>query len=560
MIYETSHDLTIDEVRKEERAWQNATNNPFRPLNEGTLWFKIRLQNRIVAGNWILEIANPLLDHIEVFVTEAKGKILDHYRTGDSFDFSTRPIRDHFFLFPVRLRQQGVFELYIKVNSQGYLHVPLTLYQPQQLFAAKEHVFLIDSIFFSAFISLALLYFFLGAFFRDPMKLIYAGYLVAFLCFESSIRGYIFAFVFPQSPEAASLLLPGAISCLVLFGALFVLLYLDIKRYDRLLSYALKILIGFNLLVVLALPWLTYATAIAATLINLIPITLLTAFRLPGLLKSQPVATKIYLAGWAPALLGFLCLNLYMSGLLPVNFMTKHATFLGNATQALLLAWGLSRKLADNQLRQHTIEQELAEERHIRQSANELIQQLYQIKPDEHPNYHIQIHNSIESRLGGDHVHALDVGHRHLLIVSLETNADDLVSLFIFSQCAGLVFSVAKDLWHLQEPDKKLARLNKLLKLMIRRLPTTDSPVQISLFLLETDHRRLLMLPYCGRNYLVRQGHLRDLKTLSHPILSLQAGDRLVFKTRHMSKNTNYVTFEYQPQSKTGPAASQIAD
>ena len=53
--------------------------------------------------NWLLELAYPPLDHLELYLPDEAGGFTLAQRTGDSLPFDTRQIRQHNYLFELNL-------------------------------------------------------------------------------------------------------------------------------------------------------------------------------------------------------------------------------------------------------------------------------------------------------------------------------------------------------------------------------------------------------------------------------------------------------------------------
>ena len=132
-------DKTIDDVTS------SALQGSFRPhdkavLNAGysrsAFWLRIDLQYRprgMASGNpqsWLLELAYPPLDHLELYEEGGDGRFHLSHRTGDALPFSSREIRQNNYLFTLDFQPEQVRRVYLRLQSQGSIQAPLSLWSP----------------------------------------------------------------------------------------------------------------------------------------------------------------------------------------------------------------------------------------------------------------------------------------------------------------------------------------------------------------------------------------------------------------------------------------------
>ena len=89
IFIDPSGSLNFEEIRR---------NPKFKPLDSSTLnlgitraacWVRATLLNRTQISDWVLEIAYPPLDYIDLFVEEANGTIVQA-KSGDRLPFDSR--------------------------------------------------------------------------------------------------------------------------------------------------------------------------------------------------------------------------------------------------------------------------------------------------------------------------------------------------------------------------------------------------------------------------------------------------------------------------------------
>ena len=99
-------EASIDDVSSQALAGSFKTHDK-ATLNAGysrsAFWLKIDLHyrpnNPAAQRNWLLELAYPPLDHLDLYLPDAAGRYQLVQRTGDALPFSSRQIRQDNYLF-----------------------------------------------------------------------------------------------------------------------------------------------------------------------------------------------------------------------------------------------------------------------------------------------------------------------------------------------------------------------------------------------------------------------------------------------------------------------------
>ena len=132
--------LTVDEIIKEEyeQKFITSTSNPANyGFQKKSLWIKLTYQDKRTISykkDMILEISNPLLDYIELYRPSKNGFI--PFKTGALENYKSREINSDFFLFYLPDAEQTPVSIYIKINSQSPLIIPLSIKSVHDGFAS----------------------------------------------------------------------------------------------------------------------------------------------------------------------------------------------------------------------------------------------------------------------------------------------------------------------------------------------------------------------------------------------------------------------------------------
>ncbi len=90
-------------------------------------WSRIRLSNE--SGSFsivMLELDSSMLNRVEVFLVDAHGRQLQKFwYTGSDLGVKSKPYPAGNFVFPVHMRQDEAFDVYIKVDNDAAAYVPV---------------------------------------------------------------------------------------------------------------------------------------------------------------------------------------------------------------------------------------------------------------------------------------------------------------------------------------------------------------------------------------------------------------------------------------------------
>lgn len=197
---------TINEVVKEEKFQISNENVPSFGYAKANGWLKLQLQ---YSGNskkeMLIILPIPLTYHIEFFLLDEQNKLLRTTTTGCKFPFNGRAYDSRYFVFPIHLEANKLYNFYCKAyNNYGVLNMPLLLMSKPsyQKFNNLETIALFS--FIMLLVVIIIISFALYINFKDQIYLFYIGYLFSIICSRLALFGYAFQYLHPLEPEIAS--------------------------------------------------------------------------------------------------------------------------------------------------------------------------------------------------------------------------------------------------------------------------------------------------------------------------------------------------------------------
>ncbi len=339
--------LTLDDIRQAPAAAR------FRPVaTEGVevnfgysasaYWLRLPLAVAPgAAGEWLLEIAFPSLDGVEVFPPGAGERLA----AGDLQPFSARPYAHRNLVFPLSLQPGAEQFLYLRVVSGGSLTVPATLWRPRALQQHDQRNYALLSVYYGILLALLLYNLLLYASLRERVYLEYVCFVLAMAVGQASLNGFGNQFLWPDWPAWGNVALPSGMSATGLFGALFTRSFLDTARGFRVLDriiLALAAAFAFS-----ALSPLVFSYRFAAIFTSLTGLAFSAVAVAGGLLclRRRMPGARYFLLAWTILLVGVGILAMRNLSWLPTTPLTSYAMQIGSAVEMLLLSFALADRI-----------------------------------------------------------------------------------------------------------------------------------------------------------------------------------------------------------------------
>jgi PAS domain S-box-containing protein len=347
-LIDPSQKLTLDDIA------QPATQARFRPLrpvgsgpnfgfDTAAIWLRVSLDAAAGAPrHWLLEVAYPPLDHLELYVPGPGG--YTKQEAGDHLPFSSRAVAHRNHVLPVTLAP-GESTLYLRIQSEGAVIAPVTLWQERALWDHDQLAYSGLSLYFGLLAGLLVYNLLLFASIRDRVYLLYVAFVAGMALFQLSLTGIGLQFLWPgqrswniYAPAVGSAM---ASTFALLFARTFLSSAVRTPLIDRLMLLEVA---GFQLaLAVMLFASYTWSNYMLQALVIAGVVTLMAAGAI-GMRKDHPGARNFVIA-WTVLLLGVLVLVLHNMGVLPSNQLTANAVVYGSALEMVLLSFALADRV-----------------------------------------------------------------------------------------------------------------------------------------------------------------------------------------------------------------------
>lgn len=309
-------------------------------------WFRVRLLNQHPSQQaWLLENSYPLLDHFDLYLRGADGRVT-HEPGGRALPFASRQVVHPNLMFRLPLTYAQPVDVYLRVETGSSVQLPLTLWQPERFNISDADQQRMFAGFYGLLLAMFAYNLLLFLSLRDASYGYYVLYVGCFGLFQFSLNGLGFEYLWPESPRWGQMSIPFFLSlslvAMLQFSRLFLQLAQNLPRVNTLLRASQ----GLLLLVPPLLPVLDYSPLIrGVTLFGLVSSVLICLCGWFVWLRCRLQQARYFVFAWTCLLAGMLLYALKTFNVLPSNFITSYALQIGAGLEVLLLSFALAHRL-----------------------------------------------------------------------------------------------------------------------------------------------------------------------------------------------------------------------
>jgi len=346
------HTLSPEQVNDlSETQWQNLPEGRANfGFSSSTYWFRFSVENTAMSDlSAYLHINYSQLDNIELFQALPKTRnnaetLKQLFHTGDRFVFSQRPVEFPTFLLPLDLEAGKTQEYFIKVDSQGSVQVPMTLWQQDSFqLSANDSLFLYGS-FLSALLIMSAYNLCLFLVIRDKTYLLYSVFIFCMAGVHASLDGFTYQWFWPNAPAWHQISAITFISFGILSTVLFTRRILPIPKVSP-LRHWINLLTIFTIASASITFFLPYRqAAILNGVMTVIVMSSVTIICL-AMLRHSPRIARFFCVAWGAYFLGIVLKSSSKMAYLPSNTFTEYAGNIGGVVGIVIISMALADRI-----------------------------------------------------------------------------------------------------------------------------------------------------------------------------------------------------------------------
>ena len=306
--------------------------------SKSVFWFRTAVINNHESKlEWLLSIDYPMHDYLDIYLVEA-GNIQKAFHVGDRMPHSHRPVDHRNFVFPVAIPLNQNLEIYIRLETEGSIKMPVSLWEEAKFIKADQLYILGQGIYIGMMVVMFFYNLFLYFVVRNKAYLLYILYIFFQAGAFSISKGFFFQYVWPTWTTWNQLSIPFFLGGTITFALLFSVFFLDMQRYTPRYYYAMLSGIIYGSIVMAGSFALPYDVTVRMGVYGLLIAMSLNL--VAGILswRNGLHVARFYTLAWITVISGFVLLTLNFTGIIAVNFITENAGQFGSAIEVVLLS------------------------------------------------------------------------------------------------------------------------------------------------------------------------------------------------------------------------------
>jgi len=339
---ETS-ELALQQVQDKEFVISES-DVPNLGISNSTFWIRFNVTNETNEEELMLNLALPTLDEV-VFYYKTEAGVYDSIVTGENLPFNNRKYDEPNYLFDLLIEHGQTEEIYFKISSKEAIQLPITIASKTKMFNHIKRKEILSGLYFGIMLVMILYNLFVYLLVRDKSYLYYIGYIVLILLTQTSLQGYPFQFLWPNSPKIAQYGLFIFPSLVGIASMVFMNVFLRVKTHSVLLfKMSMVLSIPYAISIILAVLGFFKASftlmEINAGIVSVY--IMITAIKI---VRNGFQPAKYFLIAWTIFLVGVIIYILKDLGILPFNNFTRYTMQIGSGIETILLSFALAARI-----------------------------------------------------------------------------------------------------------------------------------------------------------------------------------------------------------------------
>lgn len=358
MFYEDKGDkLSIGDIMSGNVEFQSHPRDVFtQGVSDSTFWLRKTLSIPIdPAQQWYLEVASPGLNRVHIWaVAKNTQQVIQTAVSGDHIPFEERAFDFPNPIIELSSKAQGAIDIYLKVQSDSFIQVPLYLHNKEHLIQYIGTQRLVLGVFYGVMLALGLYNLFIFAFIRDLSYLYYVSYILSATLYQAFIDGVGYQYIWSGSiwwTDRSSVLFS---SLATIFALLFTRHFIQSRQIVPGLTRVSDVVLGAMLILIPLIEWLEGGKVSSFITMGFILIAAINGFGISiraYFLGSE--RAKYYLLAWIPLLVAVVIYILTSADLMELNTLTSNSLRIGVTLEAILLSVALAARI--NMLRREQL-------------------------------------------------------------------------------------------------------------------------------------------------------------------------------------------------------------
>lgn len=307
---DSSTKLTIHDIVSSKYAplfSQSKSEDPKFGFTNSAIWVRIKLKNEsLQTTEWYLEHGFANTHHINLYMQNME-KTSQSPSTNDQFEikktgilhrFNSRDIAYHKLVFKIHIPSGTEQFIYLRIQSQSSIPVPLTFWHPEAFSRHSRVNLLFQGLFIGMMVIMATYNLFICFFLKERAYLFYVLFVVMYILYHISIHGLAAQYLWPDHAWLNLYAIQVFIVLLLIFLLNYTSSLLNTKKHVPGLHKVIVLLLVLSGIVFIQLPFVSYSL-ITRQVISIIIVFIVLFFALGfRIWRIGYLAARYFLMAW----------------------------------------------------------------------------------------------------------------------------------------------------------------------------------------------------------------------------------------------------------------------
>lgn len=333
---------TIEEVlNKEFRKSNNSV--PNLGISKSSFWLRFKVENKTNDPRLMVELSLATIDKVS-FIYEKNGN-WKTIKSGEDYPFYDRKYKDPNYIFDCYVPVDSIKTFYFKVSTSEGLQLPIILGTSKAINSQIKNRDVLSGIYFGLMLVIIIYNFFIYLSVRDKSYIYYVVYVILILLTQTSVQGYTFQYLWPNSPVFAKYSLFIFPSLVGIASISFMNVFLKVNHfYSGLYKISFYLFIPYIISIALAI-FKQFNLSFILMEMNAMVVSIFMLYTAAMIVKSKYSPSKYFLIAWIIFLLGVVIYILKDLEILPFNNFTRYTMQIGSAIETVLLSFALAARI-----------------------------------------------------------------------------------------------------------------------------------------------------------------------------------------------------------------------
>jgi two-component system, sensor histidine kinase LadS len=289
----------------------------------------------------VLEVAYPLIDRIDLFLSRDGGRTWEHRQGGDEKPFDDREADVRNVTFSLRAEPGEQILAVLRFESTSSVQLPLKLWSATAFAAHEGRDQVWYGLLYGVLIAMVLYHLFLFFPTRNRSYLYYCAYMAFGLFVLASLIGHGYQYVWPDSPWFEGVAVPFAVAAWIALACIFTRHFLRTWEASRLAD---RLLVAQIAVSALSAAMSLFGDVRFFTRLNIgLCIFAAASTTIIGFVRWRQGfrAARFFFIAWIVFSAGVILYALKSLGVVPSNEITQNGMNVGTAVEAILISMAL---------------------------------------------------------------------------------------------------------------------------------------------------------------------------------------------------------------------------